>query len=244
VVGHYTVRVNHKKQQKRQVSKLKIVLLIIVVAQIIALLWLYLSVGRYKNFWVDKASKSGELTYIALGDSAAQGIGASSPMRGYVGLIAKRLEAKTGKKVKIINVSVTGAKVEDVTRDQIPQIKGIKADLVTIEIGANDVRTFEAGAFSKAFNELLSKLPNDTYVSDMPLFNSRPSSTEPAKQASKLIRASVKEYPSLHQVYLEELTSANQSIFGFAPDLFHPNNVSYKNWADAFWNSIDTNRIH
>ena len=126
MVGHYTVRVNHKKQQKRQVSKLKIVLLIIVVAQIIALLWLYLSVGRYKNFWVDKASKSGELTYIALGDSAAQGIGASSPMRGYVGLIAKRLEAKTGKKVKIINVSVTGAKVEDVTRDQIPQIKALR----------------------------------------------------------------------------------------------------------------------
>ncbi len=24
-------------------------------------------------------------------------------------------------------------------------------------------------------------------------------------------------------------------LFGYAPDFFHPNNLSYKNWAEAFW---------
>lgn len=224
---------------------MKIVLLVIgvlIIFQVVALIWLYLSVGKYKDYWVQKASEPGEVTYLALGDSAAQGIGASSPMRGYVGIVATRLEAETGKKVKIINRSVTGATIADIVRDQIPQITSIKADVVTIEAGANDIRTFNAQKFEAEFSELLQSLPDGTYVSDMPLFNSRPSSTEPAKQASKIIRELMRGYPSLHIVNLEKQTIENQSIFGFAPDLFHPNNLSYKNWADAFWEKIMDNK--
>lgn len=216
---------------------------VLVITQISALLWLYFSVGRYKNFWIQKASETGEITYLALGDSAAQGIGASSPMRGYVGLIANRLEDKTNKKVKVVNVSVTGATIGDALRDQVPKIQSVKADIVTIEIGANDIRTFDAVKFEKEFTQLLTFLPKGTYVSDMPLFNSRPSSTEPAKQASIIIQKLVKNNSQFKLVNLEKQTSENQSILGFAPDLFHPNNLSYKHWADAFWNSIDTNRI-
>ena len=223
-------------------SKLKIflvVLLALAIVEGLALLWMLFTVNHYATFWRDKAKHPGEITYLALGDSAAQGIGATSPMRGYVGLIAKRLENKTGKSVRVINLSVTGATAKDALKDQIPNIGDINADYVTIEIGANDVKLKQPEAFRKDFVEIIKKLPDGTYVSNMPLFNSRRDSTQPAKELSKIIESELKNYPKLRFVDLQKQTSEHQSIFGFAPDTFHPNNLSYKNWAQAFWNEID-----
>lgn len=191
--------------------------------------------SRFKTFWENKASESGEITYLALGDSAAQGIGASSPMRGYVGLVAKRVEDKTDKKVKIVNLSVTGAKMSDYLKVQAPEVKKYKPDVVTIEIGANDVANYNKTEFRNNFKKVLATLPKGTYVSNLPLFNSRPGSTENAKEGSRIIEQELKSRPDLIFIDLQKQTEENQSIFGFAPDLFHPNNLSYKNWADAFW---------
>ncbi len=213
---------------------------LLVFGEILALLWLASTVSTYKNYWEQKAHEEGEITYLALGDSAAQGIGATSPSRGYVGLIANRLAKQTGKKIRIVNLSKTGAKLEDYLNQQAPRIKDIKADYVTIEIGANDMTNFNSDLFRLKFNDVLATLPEGAFVSNMPAFNSRPSSTNNAKQASKIISEELKNYPKLHFVDLQFQTSTHQSIFGFAPDLFHPNNLSYKNWADAFWASIKT----
>lgn len=218
-----------------------IIIAVLVALEIIALIWLFLSVGQYKNFWQSKAQNQGEITYLALGDSSAQGIGASSPMRGYVGLITKRLEAKTGKKVRVVNLSVTGAKLSDYLRDQAPQVKNYKPDYVTIEIGANDVKTYDEQKFREEFAQVLATLPEGSYVSNLPLFNSRPSSTNPAKAASAVIEQELKLNGKMVAVDLQKQTSEHQSIFGFAPDLFHPNNISYKNWADAFWTKMSEN---
>jgi lysophospholipase L1-like esterase len=229
-------------KSKARRPKLKIflfVLLVLAIIEAVALLWMLFTVKHYANYWRDKAKQPGEITYLALGDSAAQGIGASSPMRGYVGLIAKRLEKKTGKSVQVINLSVTGATLKDALRDQIPAIADIKADYVTIEIGANDVKLMQPEEFRKNFVVLLGKLPAGTYVSNMPLFNSRRSQTKPAKKLSRIVEAELKNFPTLRFVDLQKQTAEHQSIFGFAPDTFHPNNLSYKNWAQAFWNEID-----
>ncbi len=53
------------------------------------------------------------------------------------------------------------------------------------------------------------------------------------------VEEEIKRRPDLVFVDLQKQTKDNQSIFGFAPDLFHPNNLRYKNWADAFWAKID-----
>ncbi len=228
-----------KAQKKLNVKKGSKVLFIIiglfVVLEILALLWLASSVGKYSDFWTAKTKTSGEITYLALGDSAAQGIGATSPMRGYVGLIAERLEQQTGKTVRIVNLSKTGAKMDDYLRDQAPQIGRTQADIITIEIGANDIAGFDPVSYRSDFKRVLASLPKGTYIANMPLFNSRPMSTDNAKQASIIIQEELQSYPELNFVDLQKQTSDNQSIFGFAPDLFHPNDLSYKNWADAFW---------
>lgn len=214
-------------------------ILLLLLLEITALLWLFSTIKSYQTFWATKARQPGEITYLALGDSSAQGIGATSPMRGYVGLIAKRLQWETGKKVKIINISETGIKTDDFTKRLLPKANGIKADVVTIEIGANDIKSFTAEKFSDDYAQLLPLLPDGTYVSNMPLFNSRPGSTQNAKAASKIIEDQLKKYPKLHFVDLQKETADHKSIFGFAPDLFHPNNFSYTNWYQAFWSQIE-----
>lgn len=207
--------------------------------EILALAWLVFSVGSYKNYWHKKAKESGQVTYLALGDSAAQGIGATSPGRGYVGIIAARLEKKTNKKVRVINLSKTGAKLSDYLNEQAPKIKGIHADVVTIEIGANDVLIFDDVKFRTNYKKVLTSLPEGTYVANMPVFNSRPGSKSNAERASRIISQEIVSFPKLKFVDLQKQTSENQSIFGFAPDLFHPNNLSYRYWADAFWLKIE-----
>lgn len=216
---------------------------LLVVIELIALGWLASTVKTYKSYWINKANEPGQVTYLALGDSAAQGIGATSPSRGYVGVVASRVEERTNKTVRIINLSKTGAKMSDYLKEQAPKVKNTKANLVTIEIGANDILKFQPDKFRSEFREVLATLPDGAYVSNMPLFNSRPASTDKAKQASLIIGEEIKSYPRLHFVDLQAQTTEHQSIFGFAPDLFHPNNLSYKVWADAFWEQIEKTTI-
>jgi acyl-CoA thioesterase-1 len=216
------------------VNVILIVIGALVVIELIALLWLATSVNRYSAYWDEKAKESGDITYLALGDSAAQGIGATHPLKGYVGLIVKNIEEKSGKSVRTVNISKTGAKMDDYLKEQAPKISSIEADIVTIEIGANDITNYNADDFRAKFKQVLATLPSGSYVANMPLFNSRPGSTENAKQASAIIREELIAYPELVFVDLQSETEQHQNILGFAPDLFHPNNISYKNWANAF----------
>jgi acyl-CoA thioesterase-1 len=216
------------------VGVILIVIGALIVIELIALLWLATSVNRYSDFWDRKANEDGDITYLALGDSAAQGIGATNPLKGYVGLIAKNIEDKSGKSVRIVNISKTGAKMDDYLKEQAPKIASIEANIITIEIGANDIANYNADDFRAKFKQVAATLPSGSYVSNMPLFNSRPGSTENAKQASAIIREELKTYPQLIFVDLQTETEQHQSILGFAPDLFHPNDISYKNWANAF----------
>ena len=199
-----------------------------------------LQIKRYPSYWhalAVKPTTSNTLIYVALGDSTAQGIGASSPARGYVGLIAKRIEAKTGRPVKVINVSVSGDKVDDVLQKQISQIQDIRADIVTIEIGANDVRTYNKQQFDAQFSLLLKHLPKGTYVSDMPRFDN-PKAQAKATEISNTIGELV---PKNGQklVPLFAFTSKNTSPWRNSTDWFHPSNQAYMYWADAFWSQIE-----
>ncbi len=61
-------------------------------------------------WWREHAKTEGDLLYVALGDSTAQGIGASRPGNGYVGILADRIRALSGRTVRTVNLSVSGAR--------------------------------------------------------------------------------------------------------------------------------------
>jgi lysophospholipase L1-like esterase len=218
-------------------------ILVIIVALVLfegaGLFLLYQNVDKYSKYWETRAHQSGELTYLALGDSAAQGLGASAPEKGYVGIIAARLASATGKSIRVVNLSTSGARVQDVLHAQLPKVEKYKPDFVTMEIGANDTAQFDAQQFKDEFQQLVMLLPPGSYVSNMPYFGSRPGRRPAAYETSRIIRETAATSPSIRFVDLQAVTKERDSWRNYAADIFHPNNRSYKNWADAFWQEIE-----
>jgi lysophospholipase L1-like esterase len=177
-----------------------------------------------------------QLVYVALGDSAAQSIGASAPEKGYVGLVARQLAIDTGRPVKVINLSVTGATAADVVAVQLPQLAALSPDLITMDIGANDVnRGVSAADFKRDYVTILDALPADkSVIADVPSFGSaekgRVIASFNAVAVPALAERNIKRAP------LFDYTRRTQfNITTYAPDLFHPSNKGYRNWFEAFY---------
>ncbi|MDL2341571.1 MAG: SGNH/GDSL hydrolase family protein [Patescibacteria group bacterium] len=212
----------------------------LILAEVISLLQLRSSLTSNATYWHNLQSQPGELTYIALGDSAAQGIGASRPNNGYVGLVAARLATKTGKTIRVVNLSVSGAKIQDVIQQQIPQLAGYKPDFVTIEIGANDLVSFNATDFKNSYRQLAPLLPRGTVVANMPNFGGRIKRVMAVQAANKIVADTAAAH-NLPMADLHTATKSRESPFNYAADFFHPSNRGYRNWADAFW--IELNKL-
>ncbi|MEX2014356.1 MAG: GDSL-type esterase/lipase family protein [Candidatus Saccharimonadales bacterium] len=209
---------------------------------------LYTQLARYQKYWNNSNLKpvtQKDFVYIALGDSAAQGIGASTPLKGYVGLIAEELQKDQRKNVKVINLSKSGAKIADVLQTQLPLYEefGLRnKHLITIEIGANDIISFNSKKFEKEMDELMVRLPKNTITSDIPSF----AGSRYAKYENRVLEANkiTNKLAAKHNFVpakLHERVAANHSFRTFAADLFHPSDYGYKNnWLPAFMDRINS----
>lgn len=83
---------------------------------------------------------AGVVSYVALGDSLATGAGAST---SYVAEYAAALEARTRTDIEVTNLAVNGWTstdlLEAITGDEAMRTAVAGADLVTVDIGANDL---------------------------------------------------------------------------------------------------------
>lgn len=209
----------------------------LILAEIFSLLQLRSSLTSNADYWRQRSTQPGELTYVALGDSAAQGIGARQPDKGYVGVLADRLAARTGKTIRVVNLSSSGGKLRDVIDRQIPQLKNYQPDFITIEAGANDVVKYNPEKFATEFQELSALLPAKTVVANMPYFGGRISRDNEIKSANEIVdEAAAKN--DLIVVDLYTFTKEGDTVFNYAADFFHPSNRGYRNWADAFWTKL------
>ncbi|MGH3802121.1 MAG: GDSL-type esterase/lipase family protein, partial [Pseudonocardiaceae bacterium] len=96
---------------------------------------------RYAKYWRDGNGDRHErasIHLVMLGDSLMQGIGASKPIKGLAGLAAAHVAQRTGRTVRITNLSRTGAKVAEVLTDQLPGAPLEEADIVLVCVSAND----------------------------------------------------------------------------------------------------------
>ena len=200
-------------------------------------------VGGKEPGWVDGAEPGWvggaiprALCLVALGDSVAQGIGASSPERGYVGVLASRIESVTGRGVRVVNLSRSGARIREVAALQLSRMLALPhADIVTLAVGGNDVRdrsrTWEADVL-----ELLDQLPAGTIVADVPDFGGGPGRRQ-SERAARTMRLGV-EARDLRLAGLEAATREHMNWRCYAADGFHPNNHGHRVWADALWPAI------
>ncbi|MCL2794972.1 MAG: SGNH/GDSL hydrolase family protein [Microbacteriaceae bacterium] len=198
----------------------------------------------HSAYWRARRELPGELVYIALGDSAAQGIGASRPARSYVGVLARRIEDRTGRSVRVINLGISGATLQTALEKEAPRLLNIDASIVenaivTVSIGANDVAAWDAARFADQLDRLFTQLPTHAIVADLPSFYFLPGDRK-ALEGGRLIRAAAARH-GLRVVDLHE-TMKREGLLGvttqFAGDLFHPNDRGYDVWADAFEQAV------
>lgn len=195
------------------------------------------------QWWRNRRKQKGTFRYLALGDSTAQGIGASVPGRSYVGQLIDRIETRTGEPVKIVNLAVSGATTALCLRDQVPKAEKVLAyepDLVTIAIGANDIAEWNAVRFHRNVTQILSALPAHTIVSELPCFH-LPWNEQKVRIANRMLHTIAVELGMrvvpLHQTTRER--GVQGVLTEFAADAFHPNDRGYEVWADAFWPFIE-----
>lgn len=184
----------------------------------------------------DRARATGDgPLLVAMGDSTAQGIGASRPEHGYVGGLVTWLTARTGRAWRVVNVSSSGTRAGDVLAHQLPALAalGMPVDLVTLAVGANDVvRRTPMARLEATLSAVVDQLPAGSVVGTIPQGLGR--------------------RPALLNEFLARRCAARglvvADVWGhtgppwagmFAADSFHPNDAGYRNWLAAFTEALE-----
>jgi lysophospholipase L1-like esterase len=177
-----------------------------------------------------------EPLWIVLGDSTAQGLGAAGPRGGYVGQTLYQLRRTTGTHWQVLNLSVSGALMRDVLADQIPLLDGQRPDLVTCGAAANDILYSAPGKLFGDLRTLLSAVPEDTVVLDLPLLNGfwgivGHMSVPYITRINRVIR----EVASERSLRVAEVSRhfVPPWVGKFSVDHFHPSQDGYRDWSRA-----------
>lgn len=190
----------------------------------------------FAQYWDDhnlRMLKSDGPLWVALGDSVTQGIGASHPEKSYVPLVMERLQERSSEPWRVINLSMSGGRFEDVIRHQLPAIRaaGLEPAVVSAVIGSNDViwRRDTDGIIADA-RGLIDALPPQTLLSRL---------SEAREDARRLGVNSVFDLAAADGgVHLFEAWDWPAGEQMWAEDRFHPSDNAYVHLADNVWNAI------
>jgi lysophospholipase L1-like esterase len=192
--------------------------------------------NAWREYWEEsneRARHADGPLWVALGDSTAQGIGASTPDQGYVGQLLVRLREREGRSWRVVNLSVTGARLPDVVRVQLPRLNdAAKPDLVTCAAGANDIIRFGFPRAREALRVLIRGLPPGAILATCPqgLLPRR------TLELNRIIRA---EAPVAGLRIADVWAHTGPPWSGkYAGDDFHPNEAGYAEWCAAFADAI------
>ena len=169
--------------------------------------------------------------WVVLGDSAAQGVGASTHLSGYVGVVRGRLEAADGLPWRVLNLSRSGARTREVVDVQWPAAAGLGADLVTAVVGGNDALRTPEQEWLLAARDLCAALPPGAVVATCP----RGVFERKARRVDTVVRACAAE----RGLRVADLWAHTGPPYrGLYADGFHPNDRGYLQWADALSDAL------
>ena len=124
----------------------------------------------FAEFWDDHNAKTMTETgplWVALGDSLAQGIGASDPESGFVPNVVTKLREVSGEPWRVINLAMTGARIAHVVDQELTTLREAQLEpmITTCMIGFNDfIGGTSAGAIASGAQSLVNELPHGTLV--------------------------------------------------------------------------------
>ncbi|WP_065963947.1 SGNH/GDSL hydrolase family protein [Curtobacterium sp. UCD-KPL2560] len=194
----------------------------------------------HADWWRERLQHEGQLTYLAIGDSAAQGVGATAPARGYVGLLARRIRHRSRMSVRVVNLSVSGSTTWGAKRDQLPKLRNYTPDVCTVSIGANDIADFHPDKFERNIREIYGAVPSHAIVAELPCMWV-PDRERKVAVANEIVHRVAAEYgltvAPLHVI--TKRVGLRRTFFNSYGDLFHPNDRGYEIWASAFEPAVD-----
>lgn len=194
----------------------------------------------HADWWRERLHHDGQITYLAIGDSAAQGVGATVPSRGYVGLLARRIRHRSRMTVRVVNLSVSGATTWGAKRDQLPKLQHFTPDVCTVSIGANDIADFHPDKFERNIRAIYGAVPSHAVVAELPCMFS-PDRERKVAVANEIIHRVADELgltvAPLHAI--TKRVGIRRTFFNTYGDLFHPNDRGYEVWASAFEPAVD-----
>lgn len=167
--------------------------------------------------------------WVVLGDSTAQGIGAPSWEEGYVGQLRRALDEGSEQRWRVVNLSRSGARTDDVLDRQLPVLEAMAAqpELVTCAIGANDIVRRVPGLEDR-IRQIIARLPQRTIIATLP----QGLGPERSQAVNEVIRA---EAPAAGLVVADVWARTGPPWHGkYAEDRFHPGALGYADWAAAF----------
>jgi lysophospholipase L1-like esterase len=188
--------------------------------------------SRYEQYWEKRRREpvaENAIRLSALGDSTVQGIGASSPLNGTVGRIARLIEQETGCPVHINNVSVSGAKAYEVYEQQLAKVDVLSSDIIVVAVGANDAnRKSDIDIFKQSIEGIVAKLPPEkTIMADVALIKNR--------RKYQQILDEARTNRGIRRANIPQAFKSNPPTrLLSARDFFHPNDYGYSYWFAAF----------
>jgi lysophospholipase L1-like esterase len=190
------------------------------------------------------------LIYVVLGDSTAAGIGGHYD-RGIA--ISTVRELARQHRVTMINLSVSGAQLRDVRRQQLPAAEALQPDVVLLSAGANDVTHLTPiGSMRRDLRKIVQRLkavnPDVRIViTGSPDMGAPPRipwllrglASHRTKLANRMFEREVAEQ-NLTFAHIARTTGplfrADHSLF--ADDRFHPNDRGYATWVPALHQAL------
>lgn len=164
--------------------------------------------------------------WVVLGDSAAQGVGASRYDAGWVGIVRDRLVAADGRAWRVVNLSRSGARTRDVVEQQWPAAAELRADLLTAVVGGNDALRTKEEVWRRDVEDLCATLPGGAVVATV----ARGVFERKTARVNALLRRRAAE----RGLRVADLWAHTGPPYrGLYFDGFHPNDQGYLQWADA-----------
>ncbi|MCW2716719.1 SGNH/GDSL hydrolase family protein [Pseudonocardia sp.] len=177
---------------------------------------------------IDAKQAHGPL-WIVLGDSASQGVGATTREAGYVGVVHELLRRRDA--WRVVNLSRAGAGVADVLARQLPELAALTAEepaaLVTCVIGAEDVARRTPG-LDITLRSMLAALPRGAVVATVPLRG-------PAADAANAV---IREEVVRHGLRVADLGFTGGGP-GRGREAVRLNDVGHATWSRAVMAAVD-----
>ncbi len=194
----------------------------------------------------NKVTKRKPFIYIALGDSTVEGVGASAPHRAYTGILHTIVKERK-RNTSYHNLGIAGATVRNVIDLQLKKAIELQPDLVTISVGANDIKyRTTTKRFKSEMKFLLEELQTKTnaniIVNTIPDLSITPAIPRYLKSYSRFMairfNSSISKVGEELSIPIVDLFNYSRSILrqfpeAIASDGFHPSDFGYAIWANT-----------